>query len=568
MTDALSQVRTRHTITPQAEQADPRQVLNSAGGFTFTVPGEARIIRFLTIGTEGGTFYVSQRALTKDSAAVVLDWARNRPAELVAQATEISVAGRAPRNEPALFAVAAALALGDETGREAAARAVPLVARTGTHLFAFCGYLEQFRGWGRKAQRAVASWYLSKDADQLAYQLVKYRQRDGWTHADVLKLAHPKPRTETGELMTSHDLLFKWVTGAVSDAPDLPKWVNAYVAARFIETHASGCPGVPHQGHASSDWTCPIEDRAGKAGKAARYRQLIADYPGLPWEALPDEARVMPEVWGDLVDAGMPQTALIRQLPTLTRLGVLAPLSARLRSVCDQIRDPERLRKARVHPVSVLLALKTYASGRAVRGSATWTPVPQIADALDEAFYAAFGAVEPAGKRTMIGLDVSASMGASAAGLDNLTCREVTAAMSLVTMATEPAWGVYGFTTGLTPLDISPRMRLDTVVHRISGLRFGGTDCALPMVFARKNRIEVDTFQVWTDNETWAGHMHPHEALRAYRQAMGIDARMQVIAITPTEFSIADPDDPGTLDVSGFDSAVPRLLADHSAGRL
>src|SRR4029077_7964112 len=103
--------------------------------------------------------------------------------------------------------------------------------------------------------------------------------------------------------------------------------------------------------------------------------------------------------------AGRPQPPLIRHLPTLTRLGVLPPMSARLRAVCDQIRDPARLRRARVHPVSVLLAAKTYASGRSVRGRATWSPVPQVADAMDEAFYAAFGAVEPSGKRIMEALD-------------------------------------------------------------------------------------------------------------------------------------------------------------------
>jgi 60 kDa SS-A/Ro ribonucleoprotein len=274
----------------------------------------------------------------------------------------------------------------------------------------------------------------------------------------------------------------------------------------------------------------------------------------------------MPDVLGALADAGMPQGALIRQLPSLTRHGVLPPMSARLRAVCDQIADPGRLRKARVHPLAVLLAAKTYASGRSVRGTATWTPDGMVTDALNDAFYAAYGAVEPAGKRTMIALDVSGSMGWPAAGLDNLTCREVTAAMSLVIMNTEPQWGAYGFTTSLTPLRISPRMRLDTAVSSIAGLPFGGTDCSLPMVFAAQNRIEADTFQVWTDNETWAGRIHPHEALRDYRQKTGIDARMQVVAITPTEFSIADPDDPGTLDVSGFDSAVPQLLADHARG--
>lgn len=544
MTDALAQVRTRNTVTPQNQQADPRQRMNNAGGYGFAISGEARIRRFLTIGTQGGTYYVSQAALTRDNASVVLDWARNHAAELVALAAEISVAGRAPKNEPALFAIAAALALGDEQGREAAARAVPLVARTGTHLFTFCGYLEQFRGWGRKAQRAVSSWYLGKDPDELAYQLVKYQQRNGWTHADVLKLAHPDPEA-TGELMAAHGLLFSWVTGSTrySYEAALPQWVQAYEEARAIER------GDMHA-----------------AAKAGRYAQLIRDYPGLPWEALPDEARAMPEVWGALVDAGMPQGALIRQLPTLTRLGVLPPMSARLRAVADQIRDPGRLRKARVHPLAILLAAKTYAAGRSLRGSASWTPESMITDALNDAFYAAYGAVEPAGKRTMIALDVSGSMGWCETGGLPLTPREVTAAMSLVVMNTEPQWGVYGFTTTLAPLRISPRMRLDTAVSSIANLPFGGTDCSLPMLHAAQNRIEVDTFEIWTDNETWAGRMHPHEALRDYRQRMGIHARMQVIAVTSTGFSIADPDDPGTLDIAGFDSAVPRLLADHARG--
>lgn len=541
MTDALAQVRIRNTITPQNEQADPRQVPNSAGGFGFPISGEARIRRFLTIGTQGGTFYVSQRALTKDNADVVLDWARSHATGLVTLAAEISMAGRAPKNEPALFAVAAALALGDEQGREAAARAVPMVARTGTHLFTFCGYLEQFRGWGRKAQRAVSSWYLGKDPGELSYQLVKYRQRNGWTHKDVLRLAHPCPVTP------EHNALFRWVTGRaepVGDLPEagLPKWIGAYERAREIERSSE------------------------KRFRTRRYLSLIRDFPGIPWEVLPDEARAMPEVWGELVDAGMPQTALIRQLPTLTRLGVLPPMSARLRAVADQIADPERLRKARVHPLSVLLAARTYAAGRSLRGSASWTPEGMVTDALNDAFYAAYGAVEPAGKRTMIALDVSGSMGWSETGGLPITPREVTAAMSLVVMNTEPSWSVFGFTTKLSPLRISPRMRLDTAVSSIAGLPFGGTDCSLPMVHAMQAALEVDTFQVFTDNETWAGRIHPHEALRAYRQSSGINARMQVVAITSTGFSIADPDDPGQLDVAGFDSAVPRLLADHARG--
>jgi 60 kDa SS-A/Ro ribonucleoprotein len=91
----------------------------------------------------------------------------------------------------------------------------------------------------------------------------------------------------------------------------------------------------------------------------------------------------------------MPQTALMRQLPRLTRLGVLD--RGTRRTVVVQLADADRLRKARVHPVNVLVALRTYASGRSARGDGEWSPDRTVVDALDAAFYAAFGAVEPAG---------------------------------------------------------------------------------------------------------------------------------------------------------------------------
>jgi 60 kDa SS-A/Ro ribonucleoprotein len=155
-----------------------------------------------------------------------------------------------------------------------------------------------------------------------------------------------------------------------------------------------------------------------------------------------------------------------------------------------------------------------------------------------------------------------------------VTCREASAALAMVTAATESQHRIIGFTAGsgrqlgagVTELDISPRRRLDDVCRYTSALPMGATDCALPMVWALKNRVEVDTFHIYTDNETWYGNIHPHQALARYRQKMGIHARLVVVAMTATGNSIADPADPRQLDISGFDSAVPTLLADFSRG--
>jgi 60 kDa SS-A/Ro ribonucleoprotein len=207
--------------------------------------------------------------------------------------------------------------------------------------------------------------------------------------------------------------------------------------------------------------------------------------------------------------------------------------------------------------------------------------VPQIVSALNRAFYDAFGNVEPTGKRIMLALDVSGSMGAAIAGL-NVTCREASAAMAMVTMQADPQSMVYGFTSGqqyrvsvwgstgngndFTPLDISPDRRLDDIVRYTAGLDFGGTDCALPMLHAAKQGMEIDAFVIYTDNETWAGGIHPFQALRKYRQHTGIPAKLVVVGMTSTRFTIADPADGGSLDVVGFDTAAPGVISDFVRG--
>src|SRR5262249_34020411 len=148
--------------------------------------------------------------------------------------------------------------------------------------------------------------------------------------------------------------------------------------------------------------------------------------------------------------------------------------------------------------IAVLAALKTYAAGHGARGQHAWTPVAAIVDALDEAFYATFRHVEPSRTRTLLALDVSGSMGGGVvAGVPGLTRRVASAALALVTAATEKQHAFVAFETKLTELAISPSWRLDRVVTAMSGLPFGGTDCAQPMLWALERRIEVDTFVVY-----------------------------------------------------------------------
>jgi 60 kDa SS-A/Ro ribonucleoprotein len=542
--------RLRRHVTPQAEPIPgSTQIPNSAGGHAWPVDHWTRLDRFLVLGAEGGTYYIGERELTAEHAKAVVDCLAEDGVRVVQRTVEISESGRAPKNDPALFVLAMAAGLGDATTRAVALTSLERVARTGTHLFHWLQYVKAFRGWGRGVRTAVGRWYTRKSPGDLAYQLLKYQSRDGWAHRDALRIAHPKaPSSE-------HDALFRFATRGWESIAGLEA-MRTDVGARLEAVQA-----IRHM----------------SAEEAARVIRVYK----LTREMVPTELLSRPIVWNALLD-GMPLTALIRNLGVMTKIGLLEPGADAVRTVVARLGDRQAIRRARIHPLAVLAALKTYAQGAGMRGQSTWTPNARVIDALDGAFYLAFENVVPTGKRVLLALDVSGSMQAPVHAMPYLSCREASAAMALVTAAVEPNHRIVAFTngaypsqwsgtsiglgSGLTPLAISPRQRMDDVVKQIASLPFGGTDCALPMVEALKHRWAVDTFVVYTDSETWAGEIHPAQALRTYRERMGIAAKLIVVAMTSNGFTIADPEDAGMLDVVGFDTATPGVIGDFVAG--
>jgi 60 kDa SS-A/Ro ribonucleoprotein len=363
---------------------------------------------------------------------------------------------------------------------------------------------------------------LLQPVDRLAHQLVKYRQRGGWSHRDLLRLAHP----ETAE--PARAALLDWVCRG-TESRALPTLVKAAVALS-------------------------------RATNGADAASLIRA-ENLPREAVPTELLNDPAVWEALLER-MPLTALVRSLAKLTSVGVVKPLGDQLPLVLSALGDAERIAAARLHPLTILLALRTYAQGQGDRGGLRWEPVQPVIDALNAAFYTAFKSVEPTGKRLLLALDVSGSMAAGRVAGSSLTPREASAAMALMTAATEANTHIVGFTGGMVQLPLSPSMRLDDAVRAVSGLPFDRTDCAQPMLYALERDLKVDAFVVYTDSETWAGGIHPVQALRQYRARTGIAAKLVVVGMVSNGFSIADPDDAGMLDVIGFDTATPSIIAD------
>jgi 60 kDa SS-A/Ro ribonucleoprotein len=549
VSNARTRQRKAKVSTPQTKPIPGKQqVPNSTGGFTFALDEFARLDRFLILGSEGGTFYATAKTLTIENAKNAIAAIKKDGPRVVSRVVEISMSGRAPNNDPALFVLALALTHGDAATKTYAGEVIPKIARIGTHIFHLAQYINGMRSWGRPVRRGFHLWYNEKKPLDLAMQMVKYANRDGWTHADVLKLAHVKPSTPT------HDALF----------------TNALDRAKEVDIDSD-----------VADFMSAVDalKRTRDPKVAAR---LIYDHQ-LPREVVPTELLTTKDVWEALLPH-MGMEAMIRNLATMTRVGIIAPLSQGTNDIIAKMENLDAVKKSRLHPIKVLTALLTYKAGVGQRGSNTWTADQRVLAALNDLFYATFQNVVPTGARILLALDVSGSMTSpDIGGIIGLSPRVASAAMAMVTMRTEKQYEVVGFTSsggrswnrrpsahddvsGLSRLSIHKGQTLEQVCQTVQGLSFGGTDCSLPMEWARVNNVPVDAFVVYTDNETYAGARHPSQALAAYRQKTGINSRLIVNGMTATNFSIADPNDAGMMDVVGFDSAAPSIMADFIRG--
>ncbi|WP_425147533.1 RNA-binding protein Rsr [Deinococcus sp.] len=525
-----------HAIRPggrsQLQPLDARQVRNNAGGFVYAVSDEARLTRFLVLGQGGGTFYATPQAHTLQATDFLRELV-NRDAALTLRVTlDVIRRHRAPKPDPALLVLALiAKTAPNALDRQAAWAALPEVARTGTMLLHFLAFARALGGWGRLTRRGVANVYDSLPTERLALWAVKYKARDGWSQADALRLAHPKVTDP------ARNAVLKFIVDGVLE--------GSHAETRVIE-------GSLLVQEASSD-------------EAAA--SLMREY-GVPLEAVPTHLRGAEVYRAALATNGL--TWLFRNLGNLGRLGVLSVNDRELAdAVIARIIDPAALKRGRIHPIDALKARLVYGQGRGVRGDGAWMPVPRVVDALDQAFYTAFGNVQPAGTRHLLALDVSGSMtSGNVSGVPGLTPNMAAAAMSMLALRSEPSALTMGFADQFRPLHMTPGDTLDGAMKKAQAASFGATDCALPMLWAAQQRLKVETFVVYTDNETWAGKVHPTAALDQYRQRMGIGARLIVVGLTATGFSIADPARGDMLDVVGFDSAAPEVMSSFARGEL
>jgi 60 kDa SS-A/Ro ribonucleoprotein len=555
---ARQQFLKNRAATPQSQPlAGKAMVKNAAGGYAFEASNWMQLDRFICIGTAGGNYYASESALNRDALPIVEACLAEDGVRVVNRIVGVRKRGLAYKQDAALFVFALALAKGDAATKSAARAAFGTVAKTAGQLYAVAAYADEVRGWGETLRHPIAHWFLGKPVEDVVFQTLKYGQRDGFSARDLVRMSHPKPTT------TEQSALFKYlVTGAVGEGG----FAGGDVAYAVERVRAIAKAAQESVGKITAEQEAEIVS-------LIRVRSLTH-------EMIPTEVRT-PKVWSALLEK-MPVRATVWNLATLTRLGVLTPMSDETVMVVQRLRNAEMVRNANVHPLGLLTALKTYASGRSLEKGAkpgsyapktrhTWTPVPQIVDALTDAFHGSLTQATPSGKRLLFGLDLSGSMkDQMVSGVEGMSAAEAAGAMLLVMAASEDRYQIVGYNDREVKVpNLTAGMRLDTATEAIRKASGGSTDCSVPIKVALERKIPVDAFLIFTDGQGWgsmAGHVC--EWLERYRAAMGIDARCVLLSASMNSTTLADPQNPNFLDIVGFSPDAMAIAMDFCAGRI
>jgi 60 kDa SS-A/Ro ribonucleoprotein len=549
---------------------------NKEGGYTFIVSDEDYILRCLILGTNKNTYYATAREMTTEC----IDFLKQKIKDgkgtiLVNTIKKVYEDGRAPKQDPTLMALALASSCEDLETRKKAYKVVSTL-RTLSHIYTWKGYHKvaaKSKGMGKLSKAALCSIFEKMTPQQLGYQVTKYPHRktavEDWSFLDLMRCIHLKG----DKLPLEGQFVMKYAIRGIDEAN------------KFLEEHIE-----LKESHVINYIQTVEKVKSLTESEENRVELIKLAYEfNLPREVLPTWSFNFADVWRSLLlnreqtRITMPMTGLIRNLAVMTTRNVFDD-ALTVSLIEEHLTNETVIKKARLHPVNILIAMMTYKSGHGDKGKLTWTPHAKIIAALEQAFYKSFKYVNATGKRILHGIDCSGSMTSPIPCMTQISSHTAASvmAMTFARIEAESLQEFVGFTAshsyyggpvrkeindGLRKLNINPTMTLEKAMEATQFSDFGSTDCSLPIEKAIKDFKESggakglwDVFMIYTDNETYSGRRHPSVALKEYRELTGIPAKMVVIACMPNASSIADPTDGGMLDIVGFDTNAPEIV--------
>uniref|UniRef100_A0A3B5LCM8 TROVE domain-containing protein n=1 Tax=Xiphophorus couchianus TaxID=32473 RepID=A0A3B5LCM8_9TELE len=513
-----------NTAMEPSENATSNHALNSTGAEgSWEISDKTRLCRFLCYGSEGDIYTAREqgRVSTETAGALLSLLQEGRGAEVVEEAKRFAQGGRAVSPGPALFALALCSQHSELKTRQAAFKALREVCRDPAHLFSFVQYKKELKEgmkcgmWGRALRKAVSDWYNEQDALNLAAAVTRCKQREGWSHQDLLRLSHTKPATKAVALISKYVTKgWKEVQAAYADKEKSEEVAKVLSYLEVLEKVKRSCDEVEVSG-------------------------LIEEHKLEREQLLTDHLRSK-QVWSALLKEISLQS-ILKILGKMTSNRLLEPRSAETQTICERLQNESSLKK--VLPTSTLSASfwlrKTINEVKASRGKQSGRRTVASSKPWTGLFTQN---VEPVGKRFVVAVDVGTSLTSIVPGTT------ISTAVAIFTR-TEANTHVLSFSEGaVVPCSLSADMSLAEVTAEL--FPSCSTDCTLPVTWATENGKSVDMFIILTNNPLWTFTASPVESLKKHRH---VDSKLVMCGLTSIGHAIADTEDRGLLSICGFD---------------
>lgn len=503
----LSAFTRAHPAEVPAAELPPTDAVNEAGGAAYTFGPKHALAQLALTGTLHHTFYAS----AETQMAAVMEAALAVDPQYLARAAIYAREHGYMKDLPAMLT--AVLVEVDGPLGEAV---FPRVIDNGKMLRTYVQLVRSGalgrKSLGARPKRLVRQWLAARTGDELFRASVG----NDPSLADVVKMVHPKPKTE------EHSAFFAWLINKPHDASKLPPLLQAFEAYKANPT---------------------------------------GEVPAVPFEmltALPLGARE----WTEIAKAA-PWQMTRMNLNTFRRHGVFdAPKMVQL--IADRLRDERQIRKARAFPYQLLMAARAGVHEPALR------------KALEDALEIATTNVPELQGRVAIAVDVSGSMQSPVTGhrpgaTTAVRCVDVAGLVGASLLRKNPTAIVLPFEHRVVPVDLSARASVQANTDALAAVGGGGTDCAAPLCWLAERREKVDLVWMISDNESWvqSGKVrHATTMMQYWDQIKQVNpnAKLVLLDIQPYTTSQA-PDRPDILNIGGFSDRVFEVVADFVSGR-
>lgn len=392
-------------------------------------------------GTFNATFY----AEAQEQLAEVLDLASQVEPEFIAKVAVHAFEAGHMKDMPALL-----LALLSTLPGDAFVRAFGRIVKNGKMLRNFVQVMRSGavgrKSLGTRPKRLVQHW-LETASD---IEIMRAAVGNDPSLADVIKMVHPKPASETRKA------LYAYLIGKPHDVAALPGLVQAFEAFKRDPSHP--VPAVPFQMLTALELT------------KAHWVE-IAEHAG--WQ-------------------------MLRQnLNTFARNGVFE-IEGFTERLAERLRDPAEVRRARVFPYQLMVSF-----------AATEATVPSVVrDALQDAMEIALDNVPQVDGHVVVCPDVSGSMASPVTGhrkgaTTTVRCIDVAALVAAALLRRNPKTRVLPFEDKVVDIGLNVRDSVMTNASKLAAIGGGGTNCSAPLQRLIAEKAKVDLVVFISDNQSW-----------------------------------------------------------------